>query len=309
MPLLWRVFAGNAAVLLAATLVLVLTPATVSFPVALEELLVLSGGLALMLAIDVALLRRALRPLGALAAFARRVDPLAPGQRARLAAADPEVRDVAAAVDEMLDRLEAERRESARRALAAQENERVRIARELHDEVGQALTAVMWMVDGPARDAVRGALEDVRAIARRLRPEALDDLGLLAALAALTTAIQQSSGVRITRTLDRDAAAALGPDEELVVYRVVQEALTNVVRHAGARHASRDAGADRARAVTLEVADDGRGFDAARAADGAGLRGMRERALLIGAQLDVIAGRAGHHGPAGDRADDRPPAS
>ena len=82
------------------------------------------------------------------------------------------------------------------------------------------------------------ALEDVRAIARRLRPEVLDDLGLLAALAALTTAIQQSSGVRIARTLDRDAAAALGPDEELVVYRVVQEALTNVVRHAGARQAS-----------------------------------------------------------------------
>ncbi len=148
------------------------------------------------------------------------------------------MRDVAAAVDEMLDRLEAERRESARRAVAAQEEERMRIARELHDEVGQALTAVMWMVDGPARDAVRAALEDVRAIARRLRPVALDDLGLLAALAALTTALQQSSGVRITRTLDRDAAAALGPDEELVVYRVVQEALTNVVRHADARHAS-----------------------------------------------------------------------
>ena len=168
----------------------------------------------------------------------RSVDPLDPGQRARLVSADPEVRDVAAAVDEMLDRLEAERRESARRAVAAQEQERMRIARELHDEVGQALTAVMWMVDGPAREAVRAALEDVRAIARRLRPVALDDLGLLAALAALTTALQQSSGVRITRTLDRDAAAALGPDEELVVYRVAQEALTNVVRHADARHAS-----------------------------------------------------------------------
>ena len=301
MPLLWRVFAGNAAVLTVATLILVLTPATVSFPVALEELLVLSGGMAVMLAIDVALLRRSLRPLAALAGFVRSVDPLDPGQRARLVSADPEVRDVAAAVDEMLDRLEAERRESARRAVAAQEEERMRIARELHDEVGQALTAVMWMVDdGPAREAVRAALEDVRAIARRLRPVALDDLGLLAALAALTTALQQSSGVRITRTLDRDAAAALGPDEELVVYRVAQEALTNVVRHADARHASVTL-AQTERGVTLEIADDGRGYETAAA------RGRRRPARNARARAaDRRAARrhrraAGHHGPAGDR--------
>ena len=107
LPLLWKVFAGNAVVLLVATLTLVLSPATVSFPVALEELVVLAGGLALMLAMDVALLRRAFRPLTALAAFARGVDPLAPGRRAQLGAADPEVRDVAEAVDEMLDRIEA----------------------------------------------------------------------------------------------------------------------------------------------------------------------------------------------------------
>jgi two-component system sensor histidine kinase UhpB len=283
MPLLWRVFAGNAVVLLTATLILVLTPATVSFPVALEELLVLAGGLLLMLAVDVAMLRRVFRPLTALAAFARGVDPLAPGQRARIAAADPEVRDVAAAVDEMLDRLEVERRESARRALLAQEDERARIARELHDEVGQALTAVLWMVEDPAREAVRTTLEDVRALARRLRPEALDDLGLLPALATLTTTIQQSSGLRITRTLDREVAEALGPDEELVVYRVAQEALTNVVRHAGARHAAVVL-ARTEDAVILEVTDDGRGIGAS---EGAGLRGMRERALLIGAQLDV----------------------
>jgi two-component system sensor histidine kinase UhpB len=283
MPLLWRVFAGNAVVLLAATLILVLTPATVSFPIALEELLVLAGGLLLMLAVDVAMLRRVFRPLTALAAFARGVDPLAPGQRARIAAADPEVRDVAAAVDEMLDRLEVERRESARRALLAQEDERARIARELHDEVGQALTAVLWMVEDPAREAVRTTLEDVRALARRLRPEALDDLGLLPALATLTTTIQQSSGLRITRRLDREVAEALGPDEELVVYRVAQEALTNVVRHAGARHAAVVL-ARTEDAVILEVTDDGRGIGAS---EGAGLRGMRERALLIGAQLDV----------------------
>src|SRR5690242_5834955 len=121
LPLLWKVFLGNAAVLLVATLALVLSPATVSFPVALEELVVLAAGLALMLAIDVALLRRAFRPLATLAVFARGVDPLAPGRRTHIGASDPEVHAVAEAVDEMLDRLELERRDSARRALAAQE--------------------------------------------------------------------------------------------------------------------------------------------------------------------------------------------
>jgi two-component system sensor histidine kinase UhpB len=287
MPLLWKVFAGNAAVLLAATLALVLTPATVSFPIAVEELAVVLLGFAVMLCVDVALLRRAFRPLTALAAFARAVDPLAPGQRAELPGGDPEVRDVAAAVDEMLERLEEERRESARRALAAQEAERVRIARELHDEVGQALTAVLWMVEGDAREAVRAALEDVRGIARRLRPEALDDLGLTAALAALTVSVRGSSGLRVERALDGDAAAGLSADEELVVYRVAQEALTNVVRHAGARLAevvlARDGGE-----VVLEVRDDGRGLGEAR--EGAGLRGMRERALLVGARLELGPG-------------------
>ncbi len=253
---------------------------------ALEELVVLAGGLALMLAMDVALLRRAFRPLTALAAFARGVDPLAPGRRAQLGAADPEVRDVAEAVDEMLDRIELERRDSARRALAAQERERARIARELHDEVGQALTAVLWMVDGDAREAVRGALEDVRAIARRLRPEALDDLGLLPALAALTVAVQRNGHVRVERDLDADAAAALAPEAELVVYRVAQEALTNVVRHARARRATVRL-ASASDGVLLEVSDDGRGFEAADGGDGAGLRGMRERAVLIGARLEL----------------------
>ena len=288
MPLLWKVFAGNAVVLLVATLTLVLTPATVSFPVALEELAVLAGGLALMLVVDVALLRRAFQPLGALAAFARSVDPLAPGERAVLPTADPDVRDVAEAVNEMLARLEAERRHSARLALAAQEQERVRVARELHDEVGQALTAVLWMVDGEAREAVRGALEDVRTIARRLRPEALDDLGLTAALAALTVAVQRGSGLRVERALDGAAAALLAPEEELVVYRVAQEALTNIARHAGARRATVRLSAEHER-VTLEVTDDGRGFDPAARGDGAGLRGMRERALLIGARLELDA--------------------
>ncbi len=143
MTLLWRVFASNAAVLVIATLVLVLSPVTVSFPIALTEAVVVTAGLSLMLGFDLVLLRRAFAPLGRLTMFMRGVDPLRPGERAELEAADPEVSELTRAINEMIDRLETERRDSARRALAAQEGERARIARELHDEVGQALTAVV----------------------------------------------------------------------------------------------------------------------------------------------------------------------
>ncbi len=289
MPLLWKVFAGNAAVLAAATLVLVVSPATVSFPVALWEVAVLVPGLAVMLGLDLVLLRRALAPLGRLAAFARSVDPLHPGARSALRAADPEVRDVAAAVDEMLERLEAERRESARRALAAQEAERLRIARELHDEIGQTLTGVLLVLDiagegfADAREAVRGALSDVRAIARRLRPEALDDLGLVAALSALTVAVQRTARIRVER--DLNAVGDLAPEEELVVYRVAQEALTNVARHADARVATLSLRRED-RGVVLVVTDDGKGLPA-HVGEGTGLRGMRERSVLVGARLEL----------------------
>ena len=300
-PLLWRVFATNAVVLAAATLLLVLTPATVSFPIALAELIVLMGGLAAMLVIDLALLRRAFGPLRRLTALMRGVDPLRPGGRAVVSSTDPEVAELTQAFNEMLDRVEFERRDSARRALAAQESERRRIARELHDEVGQVLTAVVLQLDRvqrgvgarqrseveEAREAVRGSLEDVRAIARRLRPEALDDLGLSSALSVLTNEVGRHAGLRVERTIASDLPP-LSPEEELVVYRVAQEALTNAVRHGGARRAwvvlraTDDA-------VELVVRDDGSGFDAAVMPEGAGLRGMRERAVLVGADIDITS--------------------
>ena len=300
MPLLWRVFVTNAAVLVAATLVLVLSPATVSFPVALTEVAVLVAGLATMLGLNLALLRRAFGPLTRLTRFMRSVDPLRPGARAAVGPADLEVAELTAAFNEMIDRLETERRESARVALAAQERERTRIARELHDEVGQALTAVMLQLerasqraDAPvrgdlegAREGLRASLKEVREIARRLRPEALDDLGLASALAALTNDVSRRTGLRVERRLAADLRT-LKADEELVVYRVAQEALTNVARHSGARRAWLTLGPDGDGRVALTLRDDGRGFELGTHARGAGLRGMRERAVLIGASLDV----------------------
>ena len=294
-PLLWRIFLGNAAILGVATLALVLTPATVSFPLAAREAVVLCAGLAVMLAVNFAVLRRAFGPLQQLAAVMREVDPLEPGRRSDLPTANDEVGALARAFDDMLDRLELERRDSARRALAAQEDERRRIARELHDEVGQSLTAVVLQLErarrgvpadadariGDAQEAARGSLEEVRAIARNLRPEALDELGLAAALRQLCLDAERS-GAAVTREIAIDGA--LAPEVEVVVYRVAQEALTNALRHADADAIQLWFVADGERAAVLRVSDDGRG---AHGRPGGGIRGMRERALLVGGTLDI----------------------
>ena len=298
MPLFWRVFATNALVLAVATAALALSPATVSFPVALTEAVVLALGLSAMLAFNFALLRRALSPLERLRGFMRGADPLRPGARVPVDDAVPELRAVTQTFNEMVARLEAERRVSAGRALAAQEGERLRIARELHDEVGQKLTAVMLQLDtlsqlrgelalGEARDGVRESLEEVRFIARRLRPEALDHLGLRSALAALTNSFRDAAGVEIERRID-PALPTLDAEAELVVYRVAQEALTNVVRHAGRAEARLSLSAGRG-VVELEIVDSGRGFAPDRVPEGAGIRGMRERALLVAAELEVVS--------------------
>ena len=137
----------------------------------------------------------------------------------------------------MVERLESERRDSALRALAAQESERRRIALELHDEVGQALTggdaaARPGDVEA-AKEGLRAALEEVREIARRLRPEALDDLGLRNALRALVASVARDARIDVIPEIEADLPP-LSPEQELVVYRVAQEALTNAVRHADA---------------------------------------------------------------------------
>ena len=203
-----RLFLAYASVLLLALLALVLAPVTVSVPVRAGEVVVLVGGLVAMLALFRVLLRRALDPLERLTMLMERVDPLTPGQRLDVDARDGEVAALTEAFNGMLDRLEGERRESARRALAAQEGERRRIARELHDEIGQVLTGLVLRSETLSRrapddlrgdleelrEAARHGAEEVRTIARRLRPEALDELGLQSALLALCSAVSERAG-------------------------------------------------------------------------------------------------------------------
>jgi two-component system sensor histidine kinase UhpB len=297
-PLYWRVFAANLAALLAAFLALVFAPVTVSIPVAATELVVLIVGLVALIAMNLVLLRPALRPLDDLAAAMRRHDPLSPGTRVAVEGG-PAITAVVHAFNDMLDRLESERRDSARQALRVLEGERSRIARELHDEVGQTLTGVMLQVEGLAprvpaelheqleelRETARRGTEEVRQIARRLRPEALEDLGLQSALAALATAFGEQAHVRVLRRLQ--PLPTLSEEQELVVYRVAQEALTNVARHAHATTVELGLRVDDHDSVVLTVRDDGRGITPAAQSSSQGIRGMRERAMLIGADLAI----------------------
>ncbi|KUM67494.1 HAMP domain-containing sensor histidine kinase [Streptomyces griseorubiginosus] len=298
MSLFWRIFALNAVVLGSATALLLWAPVTVSVPVLLTEAVILVGGLVVMLVANAALLRIGLAPLDRLTRLMATVDLLRPGQRLP-EGGHGQTAELIRTFNAMLERLEHERAASSARALSAQEAERRRIAQELHDEVGQSMTAILLSLERAADEAdeplrgelrqmqeiTRGSLDEVRRLVRRLRPGVLEDLGLVSALTSLTGEFATHVALRVMRRFDT-GLPALDQQTELVLYRVAQEALTNAARHAEAdkvevslRHSGET--------VVLTVVDDGRGTQAAP--EGAGMRGMRERALLVGATLDVTS--------------------
>jgi two-component system, NarL family, sensor histidine kinase UhpB len=297
--LLWRVLAANAIVLIVGCSLLLVTPITVSAPVAtIAEAGILIAGLIVMVIANFILLQRAFAPLRRLTTLMTVIDPMEPGRRLTGASGrDAEVASLTRAFNAMLDRLEIERRASGRRALAAQEEVQSRIARELHDEVGQTLTAIAIQAENGATAAdqpeawskvaalAHESLEDVRRIGRDLRPEALEDLGLVNALIALATRVTDQSGLVIERRL-ASGLPGRSPEVDLVIYRIAQESLTNVMRHARAKRAvlSLEQVADE---LVLIVRDDGQGFSGPPRDDAAGIIGMRERAMLIGGRLTV----------------------
>jgi two-component system, NarL family, sensor histidine kinase UhpB len=294
--LYWRVFAVNAAILSVAVLLLIVTPVSIDPQPTRSQLLVLVSGLLLMLVANAWLVRFSLRPLRRLSELMSIVDVLEPGRRLD-PAATAEVAAVISTFNSTLDRLEGERRASMHRVLAAQEAERRRIAQELHDQIGQNLTAVVLELKrvreridpseaealADAQELARESLEELRRISYELRPAALDDLGLASALASLCSGIERRAGIAVELVVAGDVPPLDG-QVELAVYRVAQEALTNAVRHAQCSTVRVSLGPT-AEDVLLRVSDDGIGMNGSF--PGGGMRGMRERAVAVGATLET----------------------
>jgi two-component system, NarL family, sensor histidine kinase UhpB len=298
-----RVFLVNAFVFVTAGTLFALTPATISLPRDIEEAFVLAVGLTATVLLNLLVVGRTFAPLSRLIEAMERFEPLSADYRVPVYGREREIVQLTKAFNDMLDRIDGERRESVQRSLAAQERERQRVAQELHDEIGQSLTALLLQIEGlersaageereelgELRQATRDTLNQVRGVARRLRPEVLDDLGLGKAISALCERLGEQSGIAIGCEIDLDLPQ-LAPEAELVTYRVAQEALTNTLRHSGAERAAVTLELD-GEDVLLTVADDGRGLG--ESDPGAGIQGMRERALLIGARIRIDSGDEG----------------
>jgi two-component system, NarL family, sensor histidine kinase UhpB len=266
-------------------------------------LLVIGVAAALGLLANLVLLRARFTPLERLIEDMEKVDLSRP--RAQIPSSidgrgeTAEVERLELAYLRMLRRLEAERRRTSSAALRAQEEERARVARDLHDEVNQALTGVLLRLEAaregaPAeledelaetRSLANQAMEELLALARQLRPTALDDLGLKAAIAGQVEEIGRQRGIEAVFSSEGDFSE-LDDDVQLVVYRVAQEALSNAARHSEADSITvslrrLDPG------VELRVSDDGHGFSFAAAEGGLGIAGMRERALLVDGEVEI----------------------
>ena len=300
--LLTQVLAVNAALIaatvLAATVVVQLDPDAVADR---RRLALLGCAILATVLVNGLVLRRRFAPLEQLIAAMERVDfaagrAPAPPRRGEV----DEVARLRQAFDRMLDRLDGERARTAGAVLHAQESERARVARDLHDEANQALTGVLLRLQASAERAPEDlraelhetqgvatqAMEELLRLARELRPAALDDLGLAAALRTLVSEFGRRASLDAAFTLDPAAFDGLDEDGQIVVYRVVQEGLSNIARHSGAGRvhvsAVREDGA-----TVVRIDDDGHGFDPHTAGGGVGLVGMRERAVLAGGRVAV----------------------
>ena len=264
------------------------------------QLLILVLVILLTFCVNVWMLQRRFAPLEHLINRIERIDP---SERSTFElAGDPvaEIDRLAQSFRRLLQGVDDERRRSGKLVLRAQEEERRRVARDLHDEVNQSLTAILLRLEALAQDTPAERLEEVVELkrlatqamdellnlARQLRPTALDDHGLLPAIEAQVRGLEERSGIQARLEISGDPAF-LDEEKQTVIYRVAQEALANAGRHAHARTvalALEVAG----EAAELRIRDDGVGFDpVVSRGDGLGLDGMVERARLVGGELDL----------------------
>jgi two-component system sensor histidine kinase UhpB len=273
------------------------------FELSPEAGLVLGLAIALTVLVNVFLLQRRMRPLEQLVDEMERADLSRPGAKVSVPAGlrEPEeVERLHRTFRRMLERLETERRRASSAALSAQEEERARIARDLHDEVNQSLTGLLLRLEALRDQApyelereiddtkalANQAMQELLALARQLRPTALDDLGLKAALAGNVEELDRRSPLDVSFSSDASTYSDLSKDAQLVVYRVAQEALSNAAQHAEANSVKVDL-FRKDGFVELTIEDDGRGFTFDQASRGLGMGGMRERALLVGGDLRI----------------------
>jgi two-component system sensor histidine kinase UhpB len=259
--------------------------------------------LSIMLALlaNIMMVRRRFSPLEELIDRLEAIDPAhVQGFEEPQSAGMEEVHRLSATFRRLLARMEAERRRSGRLVLRAQEEERKRVARDLHDEVNQALTAILLRLQALMQDAhtpeleaelselkrlVNQAMAELLQLARQLRPSALDDHGLMPALEGQVRRFGDQHDIEASLHTE-GTADSLGDDQQIVVYRVAQEALANVARHSHANHVDVKLVAHGA-GVDLEVRDDGIGFHSGGRPTGLGLNGMAERARLVGGELKI----------------------
>jgi two-component system sensor histidine kinase UhpB len=269
-----------------------------------RELLVLGLAILATLLGNWLLLHRRFRPLEELISAMEDID-LGRPEHVQLAvrrSGSSEVHRLEAAFGRMIARLATERHQAGRAAVQAQERERRRIAQDLHDEVNQALTAVSLRLQASIERAppelrrelietkrLSGqAMEELLTLARQLRPAVLDDHGLIAALHSQVQDFAEQTGIHATFH-KRGTAPRLTPEQQLAIYRVTQESLSNIAQHSRARQV--DVELSFIGRTILAVSDDGTGFVPERQRGGGlGLSGMRERALLAGGQLSVWSG-------------------
>jgi len=264
--------------------------------------LVLAFAIALTILVNLFMIQRRFEPLERLIDAMERADLARSGVDLGLGdgrSDTEEIQRLEAAFRRMLERLDAERRRTSSAALQAMEEERARVARDLHDEVNQSLTGVLLHLEAAREKAppeldrelaetkgmANSAMTELLTLARALRPTALDDLGLKAALAALVEEIGRTTEIDASFESEGDFSE-VGEETQLVAYRVAQEALSNVQQHSGAEHV-------RVRllrthtGLEMTVSDDGHGFEFDAEESGLGVPGMRERALLVGGELEI----------------------